>query len=46
MDGRPQGFDMVTVALCTPNEFPGELGDDYAAACAALDLPPAVRGYA
>ncbi|MEU6097124.1 hypothetical protein [Streptomyces sp. NPDC047079] len=36
---------VLTAALLTPAQFPSVLGDDYPAACAALDLPPAADGY-
>ncbi|MDF3290371.1 hypothetical protein [Streptomyces silvisoli] len=31
--------------MLTPAQFPGALGDDYPAACAALGLRPVTRGY-
>ncbi|ABW12211.1 conserved hypothetical protein [Parafrankia sp. EAN1pec] len=43
---EPSGFAAVTVVLLTVEEFPGELADDYPAACAALDLPVTYDGYA
>ncbi len=36
---------VLTAALLTPAKFPSLLGDDYPAACAALDLPPLADGY-
>ncbi|MGV9246117.1 hypothetical protein [Streptomyces sp. NPDC003710] len=36
---------VLTAALLTPAQFPSVLGDDYPAACAALDLPPVADGY-
>jgi hypothetical protein len=38
-------LSVVTMTVCTPKDFPGALGDDYASACAALTLP-ATKGYA
>ncbi|WP_239377464.1 hypothetical protein [Frankia sp. Cj5] len=43
---EPAGFAVVTALLCTAEEFPGELGDDYPAACAALGLETSSEGYA
>jgi len=43
---QPAGIDVVTALLCTAEEFPGELGDDYRAACAALGLESSPGGYA
>ncbi|MEV4341315.1 hypothetical protein [Streptomyces sp. NPDC049590] len=36
---------VLTAVLLTPAQFPSVLGDDYPAACAALDLPPLADGY-
>ncbi|MFI2736684.1 hypothetical protein [Streptomyces sp. NPDC018711] len=36
---------VLTAALLTPGRFPGVLGDDYPAACAALGLLPYAEGY-
>ncbi|MFI9645562.1 hypothetical protein ACIHAA_04605 [Streptomyces sp. NPDC052040] len=36
---------VLTAALMTPAQFPSVLGDDYPAACAALDLTPLADGY-
>ncbi|MFI9626549.1 hypothetical protein [Streptomyces sp. NPDC052042] len=36
---------VLTAALLTPAQFPSALGDDYAAACAALALEPCAEGY-
>ena len=44
--GRPDRIDVVTAVLCTAEEFPGELGDDYDSACAALGLAASSSGYA
>ncbi|WP_054571491.1 hypothetical protein [Frankia sp. R43] len=47
MTGSPEPavFDVVTALLCTAEEFPGELGDHYQAACAALGLETSPGGY-
>ncbi len=42
----PAGFAVVTALLCTAEEFPGELGDNYQLACAALGLEASPEGYA
>ncbi|MFH8886104.1 hypothetical protein [Streptomyces californicus] len=36
---------VLTAMLLTPSRFPGVLGDDYPAACAALALEPYEEGY-
>ena len=36
---------VLTAVLLTPAQFPSVLGDDYPAACAALDLAPHADGY-
>lgn len=36
---------VLTAAMLTPGQFPGVLGDDYPAACAALGLEPLDAGY-
>ncbi|MFJ9821657.1 hypothetical protein ACIRU3_41715 [Streptomyces sp. NPDC101151] len=36
---------VLTAVLLTPAQFPSVLGDDYPAACAALDLAPRADGY-
>lgn len=36
---------VLTAVLLTPAQFPGVLGDDYVAACAALGLAPYAEGY-
>jgi hypothetical protein len=36
---------VLTAILLTPANFPSVLGDDYPAACAALDLAPLADGY-
>ncbi|MFJ1844900.1 hypothetical protein [Streptomyces sp. NPDC088146] len=36
---------VLTAVLLTPAQFPGVLGDDYPAACAALALEPYAEGY-
>jgi hypothetical protein len=36
---------VVTMTVCTPKDFPGALGDDYASACAALHVC-ATKSYA
>ena len=36
---------VLTAVLLTPARFPGVLGDDYVAACAALGLEPYAEGY-
>jgi hypothetical protein len=36
---------VLTAILLTPANFPSVLGDDYPAACAALELAPLVDGY-
>ncbi|MFE4690105.1 hypothetical protein ACFRH6_08615 [Streptomyces sp. NPDC056749] len=36
---------VLTAVLLTPAQFPSVLGDDYAAACAALGLEPYAEGY-
>ncbi|MFF8730635.1 hypothetical protein ACF073_29770 [Streptomyces sp. NPDC015171] len=36
---------VLTAVLLTPAQFPSVLGDDYPAACAALDLAPLADGY-
>ncbi len=43
---EPAEFAVVTALLCTAEEFPGELGDDYRTACAALGLEASPGGYA
>jgi hypothetical protein len=35
----------VTAVLMTPEEYPSELGENYAAAFVAVDLEPAAHGY-
>ena len=43
----PQGrrLQTVTAMLLTDDEFPGELGESFAAACAAVGVKPVARGY-
>ncbi|MEU1434347.1 hypothetical protein ACFYPA_00600 [Streptomyces sp. NPDC005775] len=36
---------VLTAVLLTPAQFPSVLGDDYPAACAALNLEPYAEGY-
>lgn len=36
---------VLTAVLLTPAQFPSALGDDYPAACAALELAPLADGY-
>ncbi|WP_299538114.1 hypothetical protein [uncultured Streptomyces sp.] len=36
---------VLSALLLTPERFPGVLGDDYVAACAALSLEPFADGY-
>ncbi|MFE1228538.1 hypothetical protein [Streptomyces sp. NPDC058745] len=36
---------VLTAVLLTPARFPSVLGDDYPAACAALELEPYAEGY-
>ncbi|MFB7370714.1 hypothetical protein ACFC0D_12830 [Streptomyces sp. NPDC056222] len=36
---------VLTAVLLTPAQFPSALGDDYPAACAALELEPYAEGY-
>jgi hypothetical protein len=36
---------VLTAVLLTPAQFPSVLGDDYPAACEALDLEPYAEGY-
>jgi hypothetical protein len=36
---------VLTAAMLTPGQYPGVLGDDYAAACAGLGLEPLHAGY-
>ncbi|MFD7324359.1 hypothetical protein ACFV9D_25255 [Streptomyces sp. NPDC059875] len=36
---------VLTAVLLTPAQFPSVLGDDFPAACAALDLEPYAEGY-
>ncbi|MEU9607287.1 hypothetical protein [Streptomyces sp. NPDC048057] len=36
---------VLTAVLLTPAQFPSVLGDDYSAACAALELAPRPDGY-
>jgi hypothetical protein len=43
--GQRPFLSVVTAVLLTPDEFPGELGDSYPAACAALGVDPASAGY-
>ena len=35
----------VTALLLTAEEFPGELGESFEAACAAVGVEPVARGY-
>src|SRR5260370_40424641 len=35
----------VTALLLTAEEFPGELGESFGAACAAVGVEPATSGY-
>ncbi|MEV5971430.1 hypothetical protein [Streptomyces sp. NPDC051921] len=44
-DGDDDALYVLTAALLTPAQFPTVLGDDYAAACAALYLEPYAEGY-
>jgi hypothetical protein len=43
--GRRPFLSVVTAVLVTPDEFPGELGDSYPTACAALGVDPTSAGY-
>jgi hypothetical protein len=50
--GRPKrpgspghGLQTVTALLLTPQEFPGELGENFAVACAAVGAGPLPHGY-
>jgi hypothetical protein len=43
--GRRPFLPVVTAVLLTPEEFPGELGGSYQAACAALGVDPISAGY-
>src|SRR5260370_7486569 len=36
---------LVTALLLTAEEFPGELGESFGAACAAVGVEPATSGY-
>lgn len=36
---------LVTAMLLTAEEFPGELGESFPEACAAVGVEPAIRGY-
>jgi hypothetical protein len=40
-----QRLHTVTALLLTAEEFPGELGENFAAACAAVGVNPVPRGY-
>ncbi|MFF9838870.1 hypothetical protein [Streptomyces sp. NPDC013740] len=44
-DGDEDALFVLTAALLTPARFPTVLGDDYPAACAALNLEPYAEGY-
>ena len=35
----------MTALLLTADEFPGELGESFEAACAAVGVEPVARGY-
>ncbi|MFJ2027166.1 hypothetical protein ACIODW_25610 [Streptomyces sp. NPDC087897] len=43
--GADDALLVLTAMLLTPARFPGMLGDDYPAACAALALEPYEEGY-
>ncbi|MFE9763053.1 hypothetical protein ACFYPC_00750 [Streptomyces sp. NPDC005808] len=43
--GDDDALYVLTAVLLTPAKFPSVLGDDYPAACAALDLVPLTDGY-
>lgn len=43
--GDDDALFVLTAVLLTPAKFPSVLGDDYPAACAALDLAPLADGY-
>ncbi|MFC9843172.1 hypothetical protein ACFWFF_26370 [Streptomyces sp. NPDC060223] len=43
--GDDDALYVLTAVLLTPAKFPSVLGDDYPAACAALDLAPLADGY-
>ncbi|MFD4523996.1 hypothetical protein ACFWP7_08730 [Streptomyces sp. NPDC058470] len=43
--GDDDALFVLTAVLLTPAKFPSVLGDDYPAACAALDLTPLADGY-
>ena len=43
--GDDDALYVLTAVLLTPAQFPSVLGDDYPAACAALDLAPLADGY-
>jgi hypothetical protein len=44
--GTPGGrLHTVTALLLTADEYPGELGESFAAACAAVGVNPVPRGY-
>ena len=45
MSADDDALYVLTAVMLTPAQFPGALGDDYPAACAALDLRPVTRGY-
>src|SRR3954447_11952296 len=38
-------FYVLSAVLLTPGQFPGVLGDDYPAACGALELEPWADGF-
>src|SRR5260370_40695344 len=38
-------LQLVTALLLTAEEFPGELGESFGAACAAVGVEPATSGY-
>ncbi|WP_411083368.1 hypothetical protein [Streptomyces sp. cmx-18-6] len=44
-DADDDALLVLTAVLLTPGRFPSVLGDDYAAACAALSLEPYEEGY-
>ncbi|MBT2441872.1 hypothetical protein J7E93_17485 [Streptomyces sp. ISL-36] len=44
-DGTDDALYVLTAVLLTPAQYPSVLGDDYPAACAALELEPYAEGY-
>ncbi|HEY5988260.1 MAG TPA: hypothetical protein VIV12_18070 [Streptosporangiaceae bacterium] len=43
--GSPGRLQTLTALLLTAEEFPGELGESFAAACAAVGVKPVPHGY-